>query len=135
MRIKISDIIVADRVRIDPGNVELLAESMERLGLINPVTVTGDNRLLAGFRRLQAAKLLGWEYIECNVVNPATEMEKLRIEADENLTRKDFTDREVERYYEKKRYLEARGLKKFLLWLKRLMRRLLEFLKGLLGRR
>jgi len=135
MKIRISDIIVTDRVRVDPGDVVLLAESMERVGLINPVTVTGENRLLAGFRRLQAAKHLGWEYIECTVVNPATEMEKLRIEADENLTRKDFTDEEVERYYEMKRYLEARGLRKFLLWLKRLLRRLLEFLKGLPGRR
>jgi ParB family chromosome partitioning protein len=135
MKIKISDINVEERVRVDVGDLSPLVESMDRLGLINPITVTGKNQLIAGYRRLQAAKRLGWEYIECTVVNPASKMEMLRIEADENITRKDFTGREMERYEEMRRYLAARGLYRLLLWLKRLFKKLAEFLKRILGRR
>lgn len=135
MRIKISDIIITDRVRVETGDLAPLVDSIDRLGLINPVTVTEKNQLLAGYRRLQAAKSLGWEYIECTVVKPASKMEMLRIEADENITRKDFTDEEMERYEEKRRYLAARGLMKLLLWLKRLFKKLVEFVKRLLRRR
>lgn len=135
MKIKISDINIAERVRVDVGDLSPLVDSMDRLGLINPITVTDKNQLIAGYRRLQAAKRLGWEYIECTVANPVSKMEMLRIEADENITRKDFTDGEMDRYEEMRRYLAARGLYKLLLWLKRLVKRLVAFLKKLLGRR
>lgn len=135
MRIKISDIRVSERVRVETGDLAPLVDSMDRLGLINPITVTDTNQLLAGYRRLQAAKRLGWEFIECSVVKPATKMEMLRIEADENITRKDFTDGEMDRYEEMRRYLAARGIMKLLLWLKRLFKKLVEFVKRLLSRR
>lgn len=135
MKIKISDITIAERVRVDVGDLSQLVDSMDRLGLINPITVTDKNQLIAGYRRLQAAKRLGWEYIECTVTKPLSKMELLRIEADENITRKDFTDGEMDRYEEMRRYLAARGLFKLLLWLKRLFKKLVEFLKKLFGRR
>ncbi|MCX7677848.1 MAG: ParB N-terminal domain-containing protein [Spirochaetes bacterium] len=134
MKIKISEIKISERVRIDEGDIQSLAESIERLGLINPITITPDKKLLAGYRRLQAAKLLGWDEIECTVLHPQSEIEKLRIEAEENLTRKDFTDEEIRRYFEKKRYLEARGLEKFFLWFKRIFVRIWEFIKKLFRR-
>lgn len=135
MKIKISDITIAERVRVDVGDLSQLVDSMDRLGLINPITVTVKNQLIAGYRRLQAAKRLGWEDIECTVTKPLSKMELLRIEADENITRKDFTGGEMERYEEMRRYLAARGLFKLLLWLKRLFKKLVEFLKKLFGRR
>ncbi len=52
---------------IEPSAVEGLAASMRAVGLLQPVRVarTSDGRLLlrAGHRRLEAARLLGWETI------------------------------------------------------------------------
>lgn len=135
MKIKISEIKISERVRVDDGDIQRLAESIERLGLINPITITPDKKLLAGYRRLQAVKLLGWEEVECTMLNPMTEIEKLRIEAEENITRKDFTDEEIRRYFEKKRYLEARGFEKLILWLKRLIKKIWEMIKRIFRRR
>lgn len=134
MKMKISEIKISQRVRIDDGDIQRLAESIERLGLINPITVTADKKLLAGYRRLQAVKLLGWDEVECTILNPATEIEKLRIEAEENITRKDFTDEEIRRYFEKKRYLEAKGFEKLILWLKRIIKKIWGVIKKLFRR-
>ena len=69
MRMKISGI------KINPGrrdtqqrNVEELARSIAAVGLMNPITVTQDNTLIAGLHRLEAVKLLGWTEIECTII-------------------------------------------------------------------
>lgn len=131
MKMKVSSIIVKERVRVDEGDLGPLMESMDRLGLINPITISESRELLAGHRRLEAARRLAWDVIDCHVVYPSSELEKLRIEADENLTRKDFTMMEIERYREKLRYLSSRGIMRFLLWIKRLIRKLIDFLRGI----
>jgi ParB family transcriptional regulator, chromosome partitioning protein len=59
----IADIKVGRRIRKDMGDIAGLAESIEDLGLLNPITVAADGRLLSGERRLRAAKLLGWTKI------------------------------------------------------------------------
>ena len=131
MKIKTADIIVKERVRIDAGDLGPLMESLDRVGLINPVTITDSKELIAGHRRLEAAKRLGWDVIDCHIVFPSSGIERLRIEADENITRKDFTEVEIERYREKLRYLSSRGIARFILWLKRLLRKLINLLKGM----
>ena len=68
MKIKISDIkINPGRRDIQQRNVEELVRSIAAVGLMNPITVTQDNTLIAGLHRLEAAKLLGWMEIECTV--------------------------------------------------------------------
>ena len=68
MRMKISDIkINSGRRDTQQRNVEELARSIAAVGLMNPVTVTQDNTLIAGLHRLEAVKLLGWTEIECVV--------------------------------------------------------------------
>lgn len=87
----VSEIIVADRYRQDLGDVAALAESIKSLGLLQPVGVTKDNRLVFGERRLQAVKLLGWEKIPARVI----EIERIVDgEYAENEMRKDFTPSE-----------------------------------------
>jgi ParB family transcriptional regulator, chromosome partitioning protein len=66
----ISKIRVGKRIRKDMGDIQGLAESMEELGLLQPITVTPDGLLLVGERRLRAAKLLGWAKIPVTVVRP-----------------------------------------------------------------
>ena len=95
MQIKISDI------RINPGrrdlkqqNVDELARSIGAVGLMNPITVTQDNTLIAGLHRLEAAKLLGWTEIECTV-SDAQGIQAELAEIDENFVRAGLSHREL----------------------------------------
>ena len=63
----IDEIIVGERVRRDMGDIEALAASIDEIGLLNPIVVTPDGRLLCGERRLLAAKLLGWKEIPVTI--------------------------------------------------------------------
>jgi ParB family transcriptional regulator, chromosome partitioning protein len=62
-RIDIADIKVGKRHRRDMGDIDGLAESIEDIGLLNPITIDEGGRLLAGARRLAACKQLGWKTI------------------------------------------------------------------------
>ena len=48
-------------------HIQRLMESMERIGLISPITLDAKYKLIAGLHRLEAAKALGWDEIECAV--------------------------------------------------------------------
>ena len=84
----VSAIQVRQRHRRDMGDLSGLAASMDQLGLLQPIVVRPDGRLIAGERRLRAAKLLGWAKIPVNEVD----IDKVvRGEFAENSHRKDFT--------------------------------------------
>lgn len=91
--IAIADVVVQDRLRkFTDESVESLASSIERLTLFHPIVINKDgNILLAGERRLEACKLLGWERIECKFKEDLTEDEALEIELEENLQREDIS--------------------------------------------
>jgi ParB family chromosome partitioning protein len=63
----VSRIKVGKRIRRDMGDVEGLAADMADIGLLHPIIVSPAGKLLAGERRLRAAKRLGWETIEVTV--------------------------------------------------------------------
>lgn len=44
-----------------------LKKSIEMLGLLEPLTITKDNTLVSGHRRLQALKEIGWEDVDCRI--------------------------------------------------------------------
>ena len=48
--------IVGDRTRYDFGDIAGLATSIAKIGLLNPITVDENGRLLAGARRLSTCK-------------------------------------------------------------------------------
>jgi ParB-like chromosome segregation protein Spo0J len=83
----IDEIIVGERFRRDMGNLSGLAASMEKM-LLHPIVIRPDGTLIAGERRLRAAKLLGWSDIPVRVVDLD---EIARGEYAENTYRKDFT--------------------------------------------
>lgn len=95
MLVNISDIKVKKRVRKDLGDLDALKDSLRRYGLLNPITIDNKNRLIAGERRLEAAKLLGWTNINAVVVNNISAVTKLELELEENNQRKEFTDAEL----------------------------------------
>src|SRR3990167_2948550 len=57
-RIKISEIIVEDRARQDIGDLEGLKKSIIELGLIQPIVIDANSKLVVGARRLQACREL-----------------------------------------------------------------------------
>lgn len=61
-------ITVGVRQRNDLGDIDELAASIEDLGLLHPVVVDQDNRLVAGGRRLAAVKSLGWKRIPARII-------------------------------------------------------------------
>ena len=93
---KIEDIKVRRRVRKDLGDINPLKESLRNYGLLNPVTLNSNYELVAGQRRLEAAKMLGWERINAVVVDSTVgKVDQLEMELEENNQRKDFTDEEL----------------------------------------
>jgi hypothetical protein len=63
----ITDVKVGKRIRKDMGDIEGLADSIRELGLLQPIVVFPDGRLILGERRLRAAKLLGWKEIPVTI--------------------------------------------------------------------
>lgn len=90
-KIDINKIVVVDRIRKELGNIEELAQDIEENGLINPPVVTPEYVLIAGERRLLAAKHLGWGQIEVHIVAVRDYEHQLKIEISENENRKEFT--------------------------------------------
>ena len=94
MQIDISHIVINKRVRKNAGDLNQLAESMEKFGQLHPVIVNNKMELISGFRRVQSAKQLNWKTVFAIIVDVNTESDKLTMEVEENLRRKDFTEEE-----------------------------------------
>ncbi len=113
MKLKIDEIAVADdRRRIDEGKVRELADSIHRIGLLNPITVTTEKKLVAGEHRLEeACRLLGWNEIECQTIQGDELLQQL-AEIDENLVRNDLHWLDIgELAIRRDEILEALGLR------------------------
>lgn len=80
--------------KLDKKKVKLIAESMKAIGLQHPIHVWAPSentiQLVAGRHRLAAALELGWEKIDCFLVN-MDELDRDLWQIDENLMRADLT--------------------------------------------
>lgn len=96
MEVKISDIIVENRVRQVYGFLDPLERSIKQLGLLQPIGITPDKRLIFGGRRLQACKNLGMDTIPVRIfdIDADDPVTALRMEKDENDQRLDLTPSE-----------------------------------------
>ena len=105
--ISVDDISFTQRIRVDDGDIEKLAENISEHGLINPITVmqqeSGGFMLISGYRRLKACQLLGCDAVSAAVLSAVDAEERLRLESSENEQRKDFTYSEKLEYAEKLR--------------------------------
>lgn len=94
--IEISKIVVANRHRKDMGDIDGLANSIREVGLLHPIVLNSSNVLIAGERRLEAAKKLGWQEISVTSVSSLDDAHKaMKAERDENSQRKPFTPSEA----------------------------------------
>lgn len=95
MNININQIEIGENRRpANPEKVKELSESIKEIGLLNPITITEKNKLIAGAHRIEAFKLLNREEIPCNILGLQGLQAEL-AEIDENLIRNevDFLDR------------------------------------------
>jgi N6-adenosine-specific RNA methylase IME4 len=65
----IDAIHIGTRYRQDPGDLRPLTNSIAEVGLLHPIVVDGDGRLVAGHRRIQAFQSLGLTQIPVTVMN------------------------------------------------------------------
>jgi hypothetical protein len=92
-KLALGDIIVKDRVReyFNQEDLQSLADSISRHGLINPILVTANNILVAGERRYRAFQLLGLDEIPVMMTEELTEEIRRELELEENIRRSDLT--------------------------------------------
>jgi N6-adenosine-specific RNA methylase IME4 len=90
MKMAISQIqINKGRRSVDTEKVKELAGSIREVGLLNPITITANNVLIAGAHRIEAVKLLGRKEIEANIVDISGLKAEL-AEIDENIVRNEL---------------------------------------------
>jgi ParB family chromosome partitioning protein len=97
VQVPLSEIIVKKRVRKDMGNIVALADSMKRYGQMSPILLNSRNQLIAGGRRLEAARYLGWRTINVVVIDANENLSMLEYEVEENMQRQNFTGDEIAR--------------------------------------
>ncbi|WP_125776188.1 ParB N-terminal domain-containing protein [Antribacter gilvus] len=97
----VDSITVGARHRHDLGDLAPLAASIDRLGLLQPITVTPDGVLICGRRRLEAARRLGWTTIAVHVRSGiSTRLAALLAEREENTQRKPLNPVEESELYD-----------------------------------
>ena len=135
--LKIEDIKVKKRVRRDLGDLTALKDSMHRYGLMNPITLNSNYELVAGERRLEAAKSLGWERINANILDSNVDnIRQLEMELEENNQRKEFTDEELMEGYKRLEKLKNPPLiMRILKFIANIFIKIAEFIKSLFGKK
>ncbi len=130
MLVNINDIKIKKRVRRDLGDLEALKNSLRTYGLLNPITLNNKYELIAGERRLQAAKQLGWTNINAVIQNNLSEVEELEMELEENNQRKEFTNEELLEGYKRLEKLRNPSFwRKIVLFLKKLWNAIVSFFR------
>lgn len=72
-------------------DIKQLAEQIDRVGLIHPIVIHEDGRLVAGERRLEAHKLLERKKIRCTIFERMAPHDAFLIELQENIARKQLS--------------------------------------------
>ena len=96
----VSSIVVGHRHRKDFGDIEELAASIDRNGLLQPITITPEAALVCGARRLAAIKTLGWKTVSVWVRSGLSDrLGGLLAEQGDNLLHKPLTPLEAAALY------------------------------------
>ena len=96
----VESILVGTRHRADLGDIDTLAASIERDGLLQPLTITIGGVLVCGARRLAAIKKLGWRTVNVWVRSGLSDrLGQLLAEQDDNMLHKPYTQLEAAGLY------------------------------------
>ncbi|WP_026378314.1 ParB/RepB/Spo0J family partition protein [Agromyces italicus] len=104
----IDSIRVGARHRTDLGDIDALAASIERQGLLQPITVTPDGDLVCGARRLAALRQLGHRTVSVWVRSGISDdLARLLAEQDDNALHKSLAPTEAAALYREVKQLLA----------------------------
>ncbi|MDJ0378480.1 ParB/RepB/Spo0J family partition protein [Cryobacterium sp. PH31-L1] len=104
----IDSIRIGSRHRTDLGDIDALAASIERQGLLQPITVTPDGTLICGARRLAALRQLGVRKLNVWVRSGISDhLAQLLAEQDDNALHKAFAPTEAAALYREVKTLLA----------------------------
>lgn len=95
MQVSVHKIILENRIRKELGDLVPLMNSLQKHGQLNPIVIDEENRLIAGHRRLESAKRLGWLSVETVCLKGLSSANKLELEIDENIHREELTPEEI----------------------------------------
>jgi len=90
--IPINSIQIGSRVRKDLGDIPSFAQKINEIGLLQPIVINEDHKLICGVRRIEAFKVLGKSEIPARIVNLD---DIVKGEISENTQRKDFSWEEI----------------------------------------
>ena len=85
-------------------------ESLDKIGQLNPIILDSKMELIAGYRRLAAAKKLGWTKISATILEIHNKADKLAIEIDENVHRLAFDDADLAEAYKRLQKLRRKNI-------------------------
>ncbi|SDS83790.1 ParB N-terminal domain-containing protein [Microterricola viridarii] len=104
----IDSIRIGARHRTDLGDIDALAASIERQGLLQPITVTPDGILVCGARRLAALRQLGVRKLNVWVRSGISDrLTQLLAEQDDNALHKSLSPTEAATLYREVKALLA----------------------------
>jgi site-specific DNA-methyltransferase (adenine-specific) len=87
--IKIAEIDASEKTREDPGDLISLRDSIKANGLLNPIIVDGaTKKLITGWRRFEACKMLKLEEIKATLFESLTPLERRTVEIEEEIRHK-----------------------------------------------
>jgi ParB family chromosome partitioning protein len=125
MRIETNKVIIKKRVRGELREIPALMESMRSYGQLTPLIINRKNELIAGNRRLEAAKRLGWNSIDAIVIDKDDDIEMLELELEENIQRNDLTGDEISMGFSRLEKLRNPGFfRRIINFFKRLFKRI-----------
>lgn len=118
MLVPVSSIDVSDRLREDLGDIDGLAEDIRTNGLIQPIVITRDLKLIAGGRRYTAmTKVLKMTEVPCVYKETISEVHLRVMEIAENTQRQDLDWKErVMGIYECHKLMEEEKVLQFKPW-------------------
>ena len=91
VELPIEKVIVINRFRKVFVDIDKLAVSIEKQGLINPIIIDENLELIAGERRYKAHQHLGKATIKCIIKIGLSNVQKKEMELSENVDRNNFT--------------------------------------------
>ncbi len=106
MQVEIDSIVIRKRIRDSVGDLSSLMESLRKHGQLCPILINRRSVLIAGNRRLESARRLGWKRINAIVVDRDSERETLELELEENVQRKELRPEELREAVERLQRLQ-----------------------------
>jgi ParB-like chromosome segregation protein Spo0J len=106
--VPLAKIEFGERRRDDYGDINAMARSIERVGLLHPITldrVNGSYLLVAGARRVKALQMLGITETSARLKENLTPQQLREIEWEENEQRKPWSEQERGKTYQASKQL------------------------------